>query len=178
MRKTFATNLLVLFIALSFLVPLRGHATNHPTQTPNLPIEVFHVFDLPVTVHEALLLNSEQGYFLKLSVANSSDLKMIGLRYSLVTIDSENRVQFRSSRTEGFSIAPYTKKTLTFKTPIKFKPTGGERLAVMVEQVFSREWIWDVVKARDAFEAYARGDYSVMPTVLRVANHVDAPPRF
>ena len=45
----------------------------------------------------------------------------------------------------------------------------------MVEQVISREWIWEVVKAKDALEAYARGDYSVMPAVLRVANQVDAP---
>ena len=46
----------------------------------------------------------------------------------------------------------------------------------MLEQVISRESIWEVVKAKDALEAYARGDYSVMPTVLRVANQVDAPP--
>jgi hypothetical protein len=32
------------------------------------------------------------------------------------------------------------------------------------------------VKAKEAFEAYAKGDYSVVPVVLRVANQVDAPP--
>ncbi len=46
---------------------------------------------------------------------------------------------------------------------------------LMLEQVVSRESIWEVVKAKEAFEAYARGDYSVMPVVLRVANQVDAP---
>jgi hypothetical protein len=45
----------------------------------------------------------------------------------------------------------------------------------MVEQVISRESIWEVVKAKEAFDAYARGDYSVTPVVLRVANQVDAP---
>ena len=69
----------------------------------------------------------------------------------------------------------YGTKTLTFKTPIKFKQKDGERLVLMVEQVISRESIWEVVKAKDALEAYARGDYSVMPAVLRVANQVDAP---
>jgi hypothetical protein len=45
-----------------------------------------------------------------------------------------------------------------------------------VEQVVSREAIWEVIKAKEAFEAYARGDYSVVPVVLRVANQVDSPP--
>ncbi|HEU4869277.1 MAG TPA: hypothetical protein VFT08_00330, partial [Pyrinomonadaceae bacterium] len=67
-------------------------------------------------------------------------------------------------------------KSLTFKTPIKLKPKDGERLVLMLEQVVSRESIWEVVKAKDALEAYARGDYSVTPVVMRVTNAVDAPP--
>ena len=91
-----------------------------------------------------------------------------------MSIDSENQVRLRVNRTEGFSISPYKTKSLTFKTPIRFK-SNGERLVLMLEQVISRESIWEVVKAKDALEAYARGDYSVMPVVLRVANQVDAP---
>jgi hypothetical protein len=80
------------------------------------------------------------------------------------------------NRTEGFSIPGYDIKTLTFKSPIKFKQKDGERLVLMIEQVISRESIWEVVKAKDALEAYARGDYSVMPAVMRVANQVDTRP--
>ena len=145
-----------------------------PTQ--DVSVEVFQVFELPVNVHEALLVKSDKGYLLKLSLANSSEVKIIGLRYSIVSINSENEVRFRVNRTEGFSISPYAVKSLTFKTPIKFKP-NGERLILMIEQVISRESIWEVVKAKEALEAYARGDYSVMPAVLRVANQVDVPPR-
>ncbi len=101
---------------------------------------------------------------------------MIGLRYSLASIDSRNQLQPLVNRTEGFSVPAYGTKTLTFKSPIKFKQKDGERLLLMIEQVISRESIWEVVKAKDALEAYARGDYSVRPTVLRVANQVDAPP--
>ena len=150
-------------------------------ETQDLPIEVFQVLDLPLNVHEALFLKAEKGYLLKLSLANSTELKMIGLRYSIVSIDAENKVRLRLNRTEGFSIAPYKTKSLTFKTQIRFK-SNGERLVLMIEQVISRESIWEVVKAKDALDAYARGDYSVMPVVLRVANQVDAPirnhPRF
>ncbi|HEU5460442.1 MAG TPA: hypothetical protein VFU83_08095 [Pyrinomonadaceae bacterium] len=174
MRKMYATNLLVLFIASFFFAPLRLCASNtSPIQ--DVSVEVFQVFELPLNVHEALLIKSDKsGYSLKLSLANSSDQKIIGLRYSLVSIDAENKVRFRVNRTEGFSIAPYKTKSLTFKTPIRFK-SNGERLVLMLEQVISRESIWEVVKAKEAFDAYAKGDYSVMPVVLKVPNQVDAP---
>ncbi len=141
-----------------------------------LAIEVFQVMDLPLNVHEASLVKVEKGYLLKLVFANSSESKMIGIRYSLVTIDSRNQAHPIANRTEGFSVPAYATKTLTFKTPIRFKPKGEERLALMLEQVISRDSIWEVVKAKEAFDSYAKGDYSVVTTVLRVANQVDSPP--
>ena len=149
---------------------------NIAPHSSEIPVEIFQVLDLPLNVHEASLTKTERGfYFLKLSLANSSELKIIGLRYSLASIDSRNQLQPLVNRTEGFSVPAYGMKTLTFKSPIKFKQKDGERLLLMIEQVISRESIWEVVKAKDALEAYARGDYSVAPTVLRVANQVDAP---
>ncbi len=145
-------------------------------QTNNVSIEVFQVLDLPLSVHEASLLKSDKGYLLKLLLGNSSELRMVGLRYSLAIIDSKNQIQPVVNRTEGFSIAPYASKAFTFKTPISFKPKDDERLVLMLEQVISRESIWEVVKAKEAFEAYARGDYSVVPVVMRVANQVDTSP--
>ena len=145
-------------------------------QTQDRPVEVFQVLELPLNVHQATLVKSEKGYFLRLSLANSTELKMIGLRYALALIDSANQPRPLVNRTEGFALPPYETKKFTFKTPIRLKPKDGERLVLMVEQVISRESIWEVVKAKEAFDAYARGDYSVMPAVLRVANQVDAPP--
>jgi hypothetical protein len=138
-------------------------------------IEVFQVLDLPLTVHEASLVKSERGYFVKLAVGNSSEEKLVGLRYSLVTIDSKNQIQLLVNRNEGFAVLPYASKTVTFKTPLRLKPKDGERFILMVEQVISPEWIWEVVKAKDALEAYTRGDYSVTPAVMRMLNQVDAP---
>ena len=158
------------------VAPLRRCVSNLSPQTGDISIEVFPVLDLPLSVHEALLTKSERGQFLQLSLSNSSDLKLLGLRYSLVSIDAQNQVQIRVNRTEGFSLAAYGMKTLTFKTPIKLKQKDGERLMLMIEQVVSRESIWEVVKAKEALEAYARGDYSIVPSVLRVTNQVDAPP--
>jgi hypothetical protein len=161
----------------NFSAPLRCCVNNLSPQTETLPIEVFQILDLPVNIHEASLTKNDRGfYFLKLSLANSSELKMIGLRYSLARIDSRNEIQALVNRTEAVSLRGYGIKTVTFKSPVNFKQKDGERLLLMIEQVLSRESIWEVVKAKDALEAYARGDYSVMPTVLRVANQVDSPP--
>ncbi len=143
-------------------------------ETPR-SIEVFQVLDLPLTVHEASLVKSERGYLVKLELGNSSEVKLVGLRYSLVRIDSRNQTQLLVNRNEGFALPAYESKTMTFKTPIRFKPKDGERLVLMVEQVMSPEWIWDVVKAKEALEAYTRGDYSVMPAVMKMLNQVDAP---
>ena len=158
------------------VAPLRRCVSNFSPQTGNIPIEVFQILDLPLSIHEASLTKSERGQFLQLSLSNSSDLKILGLRYSLVSIDARNDVQIRVNRTEGLSLRAYDMKTLTFKTPIKLKQRDGERLLLMIEQVVSRESIWEVVKAKDAIEAYARGDFSVAPSVMRVSNQVDSPP--
>ena len=175
MFRTFALFTSVILFAALF-APLRLCASNFALESRDLPVEVFQVYELPLNVHEASLTKTERGYFLKLSLGNSTEHKMIGLRYSLAAIDSRNQLQPLVSRTEGFSIPAYGAKVLTFKTPIKLQPKDGERLLLMLEQVISHESIWDVVKPRDAFAAYARGDYSVVPAVLRVANQVDAPP--
>ena len=158
------------------VVPLRRCVSNLSPQTGDISIEVFQVLDLPLSIHQAALTKSERGHFLQLSLSNSSDLKILGLRYSIVSIDTRNEVQIRVNRTEGFSVPAYGMKTLTFKTPIKLKQKDGERLLLMIEQVISRESIWEVVTAKDALEAYARGDFSVVPTVLRIPNQVDSPP--
>ena len=51
------------------------------------------------------------------------------------------------------------------------------RLIFMLEQIVGRESIWEVVKAKDALQAYASGDFSIAPSVLRVPNHVDVSPQ-
>ena len=158
------------------VAPLRRCVRSLLPQSRDVSVEVFQVLDLPLSVHEASLVKSERGYLLKLSLGNSSDLSMIGLRYSLATIDSRNQPLPLVNRTEGFSMRAYGTKTLTFKTPIRLKHRDGERFVLMLEQVVSRESIWEVVKAKEALEAYAHGDNSVIPVVLRVANQVDAPP--
>src|SRR5689334_20172997 len=158
------------------VAPLRRCVSNLSPQTGDVTVEVFQVLDLPLNVHQASLIKTDKGLLLQLSLGNSSEVKIIGLRYSIVSVDARNQVQIRVNRTEGFAVPAYGTKTVTFKTPLRLKQRDGERFILMIEQVVSRESIWEVVKAKDALEAYASGDYSVMATVLRVPNQVDSPP--
>jgi hypothetical protein len=176
MRKLLVANFVLFFVAAAFFAPSRLCGKDSINQTSDLSVEVFQVLDLPLSVHVASLIKADRGYLLKLSLGNSSDVRMVGLRYSLFIIDDANQAHALVNRIEGFSLAAYATKSLTFKTPIRLRPKDGERFVLMLEQVISRESIWEVVKAKEAFEAYAKGDYSVVPVVLRVANQVDAPP--
>ena len=121
--------------------PLRRCVSNLPPQTGDVTIDVFQILDLPLNIHEAALTKTDRGYLLRLSLGNSSDLKIIGLRYSIVSIDSRDQVQPRVNRTEGFSVPAYGTKTLTFKTPVRLKQRDGERFILMIEQVISSESI-------------------------------------
>ena len=165
----------IIFLAFLAIAAYWSDRSYTPNIQSDLAVEVFQVLDLPVSVHEASLVKAERGYLVRLAVGNSSEVKIVGLRYSLVAVDSKNQIQPLLNRTEGFALPAYATKSFTFKTPFKLKSTGDERVVLMLEQVISREWIWEVVKAKDALESYARGDYSVMPVVLRVGNQVDAP---
>ena len=142
----------------------------------DIAVDSFQVLELPLNIINVALTHAEKGNLLKCTLANNTPHRLIGLRYLLLLVDSNGKTRAAFSRSEGFKIPSYGSKTLTFSTPLSLKLKSGYRLALMLEQVVSEESIWEVVKARDTLEAYASGDYSVMPQVLRVSNQVDAPP--
>jgi hypothetical protein len=66
-------------------------------------------------------------------------------------------------------------RSVTFKTPLRLNLKGDERVVLMVEQVISTDYVWEVVQAKEALASYIAGDFSTTPRVLRVLNQVDAP---
>ena len=143
----------------------------------DVAVEVLPVIELPLTVHDAALVKTEKAYQLKCRLSSSADVRIIGFRYSLTAIDPLTGAVPLTNRIEGFELQAYDTKTIKFATPISFQPKEGLRVVLMLEQVVSRESIWEVIKAKDALESYVKGDYSVLPHVMRVANQVDAPPQ-
>lgn len=138
----------------------------------SLTPEVFQVFDLPLTVTNPTLVKTKHGYVLKCVLANSSEFQQLGFRYSLAIVDAENTPRV-ISRTEGFVLAPYQTKNVTFRAPLRLSLKGNERLILMTEQVISTDYVWEVVQAKEALASYISGDYSTPPRVLRVLNAVD-----
>lgn len=149
-------------------------AQGTPAQ-PSIPIEVFQVIELPITITDTVLVKTKYGYVLKCQIANNSEFSTLGLRYSLAVVDSMNATNGIISRNEGLKLGGNQTKTVTFKTPIKLTMKGDARLVLMLEQVVSTDYVWEVMKAKEALAAYISGDYSVVPRVMRVSNQVDAP---
>jgi hypothetical protein len=139
-------------------------------------VELFPVLELPVTVDKAALVKRKGGYLLKCSFTNGSEFQQLGLRYSLAIVDATGATSI-VSRSEGFRIDPYQSRDITFKTPLTLHIKQGTRVVLMLQQSLSTEYVWEVIKAKDALAAYLEGDYSITPRVLRVSNHVDAPIR-
>jgi hypothetical protein len=140
-----------------------------------VPVEIFQVYELPVSISRVELVSSGRAYELRCSVTNNSNEKLHGFRYSLVATDSNDGRHALVNRSEAFVLLPYETQQRTIRTPLNIKLKSEYRLVIMVEQILGEDSIWEVIKPKDALEAYLSGDYSVIPRVLRVANQVDAP---
>jgi len=142
---------------------------------PAVPVEVIPVLELPVAISDTSLVKTKNGFLLKCVLSNSSEYRQLGLRYSLAIVDSMNVVNAIVTRNDGFKLAPYETRNVTFRTPIKLKVKQDERVVLMLEQVVDTDFVWEVIRAKELLTAYLRGDYSTTPRVLRVRNQVDAP---
>ena len=145
--------------------------------TPIIAVEIVPVADLPVSVREAVLTKTRNGYVLKFALSNSSADQITGLDYALLVIDSNNAERKVVSATEVFNLKGYAARTLFSKVSLNFEVGEGYRLFLIPHRVFSRDSVWEVLKVNKALEAQASGDYSVSPEVVRALNLYDARPR-
>ena len=165
------------FLVFAFLccaAPARSIIAQRST-TVALPVEVFQIQQHPVTVSTVELVKSGSGYQLKCAVTNNADERLLGFRYVLLAVDSNNVKRVLANHSEAVAVAPYASKRKRFRTALGSSPKDDVRLVLMLEQVVGTDSIWEVIKAKDALDAYVSGDFSVVPSVLRVPNHVDAP---
>jgi hypothetical protein len=149
-----------------------SQSQNQPTEI--IPVEVFHVGQLPVAISGVELVGSAKGYQLRFWMTNNSDDKLLGFRYSIVGIDASN-TKTSVNRSEAWELKPYATKRKTFATLLTANLKNQVRLVLMLEQIVGAESIWEVIKAKDLLDAYTSGDFSKVPAVLRVPNHVDVP---
>src|SRR4030095_14069853 len=91
-----------------------SYAQNQPTEI--IPVEVFHVGQLPVAITGVELVGSAKGFQLRCSMTNNSDEKLLGFRYSIVAIDSNNAKTVVANRSEAWELRPYATKRKKFET--------------------------------------------------------------
>ena len=170
--------LLAFALLLSPALPQSALTTsaNQQQRAPHeLAVEVFQVYELPITINDAVLVKTKKGHLLKCVLSNGSEFRQLGLRYSLAIVDSMNVENSVVTRNEGFKLSGYETKNVTFKTPLKLDLKGDKRLVLILEQVISTRYVWDVLKAKESLAAYTAGDYSIMPRVQRLSNQIDTP---
>lgn len=140
-----------------------------------VPVDMMPVPDLPVSISQATLQKTEQGYVLKCSAANSSSDQILGATFFTLVLDSENKVLSAATWTARLQLASYATQEISLKSPLKMPGKGRYRVVITLEQLVGRESIWQVMNARESMENYARGEDYKMPQVRKVSNQFDPP---
>lgn len=154
---------------------VRAALPQQPSAERPMPVDYLQVPELPLSITIPTIEKTEKGYVLRCSASNSSGEQMLGITFLILVLDSENRVRGRGSWSAAVRLASYTTKSVSLRVPIKLSIKSRYRVVLAPEQLIGSESIWQVMKARELTEAYARGDEYVMPKVRRVANQIDSP---
>jgi hypothetical protein len=145
-----------------------------PGQTLPKPqaVAFFDVLDLPARIDGPELKKTDNGYLLTCAVANRSAQTMVGLRLTLMFVDSSNDRITRLTWNEATDLPAYSIKTFEFNPRIKdeLKPA---KIFLGVEEVIGRETVWRTVDADKLLRAYARGQQGTVPKVQAVQNKFD-----
>jgi hypothetical protein len=156
-------------------LPASGAGLQDPSIPPEIAIDVFQVYSLPVAISSASLRKTKRGDLIKFVIANSSNEQILGFRYWLLVVDSANKVRRATDQSEGLKLDAYAAKAVSFPSPPRLKAAADDRVFLVLAQVIGRDSIWEVQQAKNALLAYVKGDSYTMPSVLRLLNQVDSP---
>lgn len=73
-------------MSLLFALILTTAANQQKPVQHRVPIELFQVIDLPLTITETALVKTKDGYLLQCLISNNSEFRTVGLRYSLAVV--------------------------------------------------------------------------------------------
>lgn len=172
-KATVALMISSFWIAASMTAPTRAR-----TQTPpefSRPLLFFDVLDLPARIDEPKLEKKTTQYVLSGALANRSGEQLIGLRLTLLVVDSSGKVRTRISWNEAATVPAYSIKTFEFNPTIKGEISNSASLFLGVDEVIGRETIWRTVDSDKLLRAYARDQHDLIPKVQTLINKVDAP---
>ncbi|HXI61726.1 MAG TPA: hypothetical protein VNF70_03415, partial [Pyrinomonadaceae bacterium] len=172
-KATVALMIFSFWIAASMTAPARAR-----TQTPpelSRPVLFFDVLDLPARIDEPRLKKNANQYVLSCALANRSGEQLVGLRLTLVVVESSGKLRTRISWNEAATVPAYSIKTFEFNPIIKGEISNSATLFLGIDEVIGRDTIWRTVDADKLLRAYARGQHDLIPKVQTLINKVDAP---
>jgi len=143
----------------------------HVSQTPLF----FDVIDLPARIDEPKLKKNANQYVLSCALANRSGEQLVGLRLTLLVVESSGKLRTRISWNEAATVPAYSIKTFEFNPIIKGEISNSATLFLGVDEVIGRETIWRTVDSDKVLRAYARGQHDVIPKVQTLVNKFDPP---
>jgi hypothetical protein len=160
-------------VALALMILVAYPAFARHDQTPPLaqPVTFFDVLDLPARIDEPKLQKNDGDYSLKCALANRSGETLVGVRLTLMLLDSTNRIT-RVTWNEATTVPAYSIKTFEFHPTLKGE-TKDATVFVGIDEVTGRESLWRTVDADKLLRAYARGQHGQIPRVQKLQNKYD-----
>ena len=172
-KATVALMISSFWIAASMTAPTRVRAQTPPEVSR--PVLFFDVLDLPARIDEPRLTKNANQYVLSCALANRSGEQLVGLRLTLLVVESSGKLRTRISWNEAATVPAYSIKTFEFNPIIKGEISNSATLLLGIDEVIGRETIWRTVDSDKLLRAYARGQHDLIPKVQTLINKVDAP---
>ncbi|PYS72040.1 MAG: hypothetical protein DMF73_09290 [Acidobacteria bacterium] len=165
--------ILCLWLAAPMSVPRLACAAS-PQERPR-PVLFFDVLDLPARIDEPKLLKKANQYVLSCAVANRSGEQLVGLRLTLMVVESSGKVRTRISWNEAAEVPAYSIKEFEFHPIVKDELNKSATLFLGIDEVIGHETVWRTVDADKLLRAYARGQHDLIPKVQTLINKFDPP---
>ena len=165
--------ILCLWLAAPMSAPPLARAAS-PQERPR-PVLFFDVLDLPARIDEPKLLKKANQYVLSCAVANRSGEQLVGLRLTLMVVESSGKLRTRISWNEAAEVPAYSIKEFEFHPIVKDELNKSATLFLGIDEVIGRETVWRTVDADKLLSAYARGQHDLIPKVQTLVNKFDPP---
>ena len=172
-KATVALMISSFWIAASMTAPAGARAQTPPEFSR--PVLFFEVLDLPARIDEPKLEKKTNQYVLSCALANRSGEQLVGLRLTLLVVESNGKVRTRISWNEAATVPAYPIKTFELTPIIRDEPGKSATLFLGIDEVIGRETIWRTVDSDKLLRSYARRQHDLIPKVQSLANKVDPP---
>ena len=158
------------FCLVAFTTPafIRAQDTKETRRT----VAFFDVLDLPARIDEPKLWKQTNQYALSCAVANRSGEQLVGLRLTLMVVES-GKVRSRITWNEAVAVRAYSIKSFEFNPVIQGEIGKASTLFLVIEEAVGHDTIWRTVDADKLLRAYARGQHDSIPKVQTLVNTVD-----